>query len=401
MDFSQYIRGFFSPGSDGLFHNIIERQEKGHKLYTEQQYDVVDINRDGELDFVLVDGKKVFIKYGNQNDSYGGGGFGGYWLGPTLGSVEMLQSLTEETDGYVTVNGDAFKLWDDLRASTTYERFGHSFDAISFVWEQDAVVDAYVIAVTERVDVQFDKYSVLGNSDTNEVKYILVVPTDIDRAQMQLELPHELDRDDIQSYIDDETIIEVQQYDAKVDNIDTILYNLQEKWRYTKVAPLTILEQSSTEGILWFTQTVQDIYFHKAGPWSTQSVGGTQAWGDDQPPVVTPTLIRDITGEEVDQGESMIGFVNTQYTLDIDRQDNGEVIKNWIVYSGEIIFLEEDADAELLELKYAEPTEEYFTLVAMDQAGNVATQEIQLLINVPALDIARIEYDTLGADIVA
>jgi hypothetical protein len=45
----------------------------------------------------------------------------------------------------------------------------------------------------------------------------------------------------------DGTIINVTYYDGKKKNIKTVLQNLEEKWYYSKTAPLHLLETSPAE----------------------------------------------------------------------------------------------------------------------------------------------------------
>ena len=53
------------------------------------------------------------------------------------------------------------------------------------------------------------------------------------------------------------------------------------------------------------------------------------------------------------------------------RHDNGKVIKNWIVRSGDVIKIEDGDTIEVKGIDYKQPLDESFLFVGMDQAGNI------------------------------
>lgn len=66
MDFSQYLEGFFVPGDDGNYHNIVSWQERGKYWYQDDKYEISDVNTDGQQDIVAFTDKQIFVKYGQQ-----------------------------------------------------------------------------------------------------------------------------------------------------------------------------------------------------------------------------------------------------------------------------------------------------------------------------------------------
>lgn len=100
-------------------------------------------------------------------------------------------------------------------------------------------------------------------------------------------------------------------------------------------------------------------------------MAGAQARADDQLPGVDIELIRDITGEIKSRGPLLQGNINTTYTLKAKWHDNGEVIKNRIVWSGDVIKMEAGDEIEIPDIEYLYPMEESFVFVGMDQAGNI------------------------------
>jgi hypothetical protein len=95
----------------------------------------------------------------------------------------------------------------------------------------------------------------------------------------------------------------------------------------------------------------------------------------------------------------MQGNINTTYTLKAKWHDNGEVIKNWLIRSGEVVQIENGDELEVKDIDYKYPVEEQLLFVGMDQAGNVGQQEVRLNIIVPELKINEIRYLGVGAEV--
>ena len=85
--------------------------------------------------------------------------------------------------------------------------------------------------------------------------------------------------------------------------------------------------------------------------------------------------------------------------MEAEREDNGEVIENWIIWSGDTVAIEKGDEITLDDLDYKYPLEELFIFAAVDQAGNTAKEVVKLNIAVPELDIEKIDYVWVGAEI--
>ncbi|USN55748.1 MAG: hypothetical protein H6765_04055 [Candidatus Peribacteria bacterium] len=70
-DYSQFIEGFFIPGKDKDFHNVIA-WDKGDELYRTNSYEIEDINGDGKDDIFLIENNTLYVKYAKQKDIYQG-----------------------------------------------------------------------------------------------------------------------------------------------------------------------------------------------------------------------------------------------------------------------------------------------------------------------------------------
>ncbi len=254
----------------------------------------------------------------------------------------------------------------------------------------DPVHDGYVLEVTERVTVNHEKsWWASAPVDPNRTRYVVVLPETLSYIWLDITLPGQLERWSIQEYLDDGTVLAVKYYDGKKQNIKTVLSELDEKWYYAKTAALELLEDR------WSNP----FYLERRWPWSRQHLAGAQKWADDLDPTVTLKLIRDLTGETVAEWNQLLGYINTQYTLEAVRQDNGKVIENRVLYDGETIAIEEGEEISLDELEYTYPLQEEFLFSAVDQAGNEVRVPVLLTIAVPELDIELIDFIDQWAEI--
>ena len=112
-------------------------------------------------------------------------------------------------------------------------------------------------------------------------------------------------------------------------------------------------------------------------------------------------MIRKITGEVKDEGSELKGNINTNYDIKADWKDNGQVVKSWIVRSGQVVKISDGPHIELNDVLYKFPADQEFLYIAVDQAGNRGQQRIQLHINVPELTIEEIKYAGASSSIVS
>lgn len=402
VDFTQFLEWFFVPGADENYHNVVARKEKGNKRNKENTYHVQDMNGDGELDILLYDVNQIFIKYGKQNASYGGAGYTKYYqIGP-FASPEALAQAVEPTYGRYTMGGEKFKIRDKEYVMEEYMRFGHNFDSMSFMRDNDPRVAWYLIQVAERVTVHHNKErGGPKENDPQRTQYVLALPKSLTTTGIAVEIFDQLDAKPIPTYLKNGTLLDVTYYDGNSTHIDSILLNVPKKRYYTKVAPLYLEKDESGA---WFRDGLfggdeAERVLRRMGPWSRQEVGGAQNRADDEIPQVKIKLIRNLTNQVIAQGSFLQGNINTTYTIEAEWTDNGEVLKNRIKYKGEVIALEEGAVNVLENLDFKQPIEEEFVFAAIDQAWNIWEQIVKLHIIVPELTIEEIRYLQGGAEI--
>jgi len=398
VDFTQFIDGFFTPGSDGNYHNIVYRQEKWAERYKQNTYQVSDANGDGSLDVINFDENQIYIKYGKQNDSYGGGWYGTYYEIEPFPSYAALIKAVEKKDGRYTSQGNEFRLWSPEEVSYDFIRHGQNYSSMTFARENDPRINGYVLAITEEQQTSQDKNrGSQKEGDPSRTRYLLMLPQSLSQTWLSLELEDQLARGNINSYIKAGKVLEVKYYEWEGTHVEAMLKNLPRKRYYAKVAPLH-LEKTTAKGVKWLFG-IDEWVLKKVGPRSRQQLAGAQAWADDQLPGVDLELIRDITWEIKARWPLLQGNINTKYTLKAKWRDNGEVVKNRIIRSGEVIKIADGDEIEIPDIEYLYPTEESFVFVGMDQAGNVGQQEVKLHILVPELEITEVRYLWVGAEI--
>lgn len=401
VEMTTYIEWFFVPGDDGDYHNIIAWNERWDDWYKWNTYDVADINGDGELDIIAYTERQVFVKYGEQNNRYAGPTqwWGStYTIGP-LDSMNQLIAQVRPTHGWYHLGGSAFKVWDYLSPSYDFARQGHNFENMSLSWTNNPTADAYMLKLSNYVgDLPsngVDRRMVHGR---NEPRYLLVVPTQMSLTWLSVELPDELSYASLESHLADEAIIDVKYYDPQTFRIDALLENMERQWYYVQVAWLRLDRRQRAFSVLQPSRARwHDIYLTRASPWSRQVTVGSQYRWDDQPPVASVKLIREITDEEVGAGRSLFGYVQTAYRLEVEREDAGEVLENWVTYQWDVLKLEAGDSLIIEDMDYLYPRTDEFTFYALDQAGNLWQHTVTLEIAVPDIEIEYIEYSSVGA----
>lgn len=397
VDFTQFIDGFFAPGKDWNYHDIIARQDKANTRYAKDSYEIGDVNGDGWLDVVNFDEHQIYIKYSKQQDSYGGGGYKGVTIWP-FASYDELISRVEKTAWWYRAWWGQFKLWDEEEVSYEFSRQGHTYASMSFMWKNDPRMDGYVIMVTDEQQSSQDKtWWGATAGDPSRTRYVVLLPQPIPEEWLALQIPDLLPKQSLAALKKSWKVIDVLYYDGQSVTVEALLQNLERKRYYAMHAPLR-LERVWVWGIAWLLGAEERVV-KKVGTRSRQQVAGAQARGDDQLPGVDLELKRDLTGEIKARGPLMQGNINTTYTLKAKWHDNGKVIKNRMIQSWAVVKLADGDELEITNIDYAYPHEQQLLFVGMDQAGNIGQQEVRLNIVVPELKINEIRYLWVGAEV--
>jgi hypothetical protein len=400
VDFTQFIDWFFIPGKDGNYHDIVARKEKANTRYEKNTYQVADVNGDGQLDIINFDEHQIYVKYGKQMDNYPGvAGYEWVTIGPFTSYQQLVDSVIE-TKGWYGVDWFEFKLRDEEDVAYEFSRQGHNYSSMSFIWDNDPRMNGYVIMVTDEQQTSEDKmWRGHGANDPARTRYVIVLPQPIPEEGLHIEIPDLIAKQSIESLKRSWKVIDVIYYDGQAITVEAMLQHLDRKWYYTKHAPLRMERQAVRWIAGFFNRNLEERVLKKVWPRSRQQVAGAQARGDTQLPWVDLELERDITGEIKARWPLMQGNINTTYTLRAKRRDNGQVIKNRLIRSGEVVQIEDGDALEVKNIDYNYPVEEQLLFVGMDQAGNVGQQEVRLNIVVPDLKINEIRYLGVGAEV--
>lgn len=400
MDFWQYLEGFFVPGEDGNYHNVVARQERGKYRYQDDKYEINDINSDGQQDIIAYTDKQIFVKFWEQVWFAAGGGGKMIEIGP-FSSMSALISAVKPRFGWYAAWGSEFKLRDYNTVRHDFSRQGHNFDSMSVSWWNDPSTAAYIVRASNYVG-----YHASNKSDSrswkwrDDSRYILVLPSTMTETGLYLQIADELPYGSVEEYKKSWKLLDVRYYEGSTERIDVLLNNLEKQRYYLEVAGMRMDKKQWSFSIFNRSNaSSQQQYLIKAAPRSLQQTAGSQYRWDDQPPVVSVQLIRELTGKKVWAGPNLNGFVNTKYRMKATREDEGLVKENRVVFSGEVIKLEKDKDIELPDLEYKYPREDEFLFGAIDQAGNIWKQVVKLSIGVPEIAIEQILYQQVGADV--
>ena len=387
VDMTQYIEWFYIKWKDDKYHNVMWWLERAEEIVDTGKYMYTDVNLDGDVDIVSWTQDSIYIKYNKQKSitSWASG-----WSVETLwsrSSMKSLVSTVQEDDGYY----DWWKLRSPRWVSHDFSRQGSSFDSMWFGrWYDQA--DGYIISVTHAADVRAQRDGKIWNKWPSSQKYILVLPEWMEPNGLDLDIYAEVDRENIQDLIDDGTIMSVETYDGRAENISAILTNVPRQRYYTQMAWLTLKQWWWWFLWLWSSSW----YLEKTSPWSLQDLAWAQAISDTERPYLELELIRTKTNEVVSEGNLMQWNVMTTYQLSGTRLDNTEIKENWITYDDEVIRHEKTDRVDLQDLYYTIPIVEEFTLSARDVLGNQRDIQVDLDITSPDIYINQVRVLSEG-----
>jgi hypothetical protein len=405
IEFADFIEWFFVPWSDGNFHNVIAWNEKWDERYKGNRYDVADLNGDWVLDFMFYTDTQVLMKYGNQNNRFK---WPTQWwwdiftIGP-FSSMAWLIASVKKTHGRYQIGWTAFKIWDYALPLYDFTRQGQNFENMSVSRSTLKNADAYILKVSNYVwDLPSHWVDRRMVNWWNKPRYIVALPTTLAQTWLWLQIPYELPYALIDDHIKNNAVIGVRRYDPKTTRIDTLLNNMQRQRYYVEAAALRMWSRQSGFSIFnsaWSKKS--SLYLTRSWPWSRQITIGSQYRWDDQPPVVSVKLIREITWDEVSAWTSLLWFVQTRYRMEATWTDAGEMIENRVNYKGDTIKFEAWDKMIIEGMDYVYPRSDQFVFYGKDQAGNIGQQTVTLEIGVPEIEIEKIEYEPLGATIFA
>lgn len=394
IDMTQFIKWFFVQGDDNKYRNIVRWEEQWQQWHDNQQFETLDANNDGYQDIVFWTDHQVMIKYWKQNNWYIRKPWQ-VWAWIVLGPLDSPSSIAQDTlDQWWWYNW--WKIWDVFSTNDSFQRQGQNYTSMSWKWDSDPLREWYLVEVTDTLGTSQSRgWWWPRVTDSWRTRYILLLPQD--RHLMLTDTLYLRDRDQeyrINQLIDQWTIIDVMEYDGSSADAMAVLANQAERWYYGRH---TTLRRKRIP----INATLRYDRYEKIAPWWQTHVVGAQIRWDDELPQPTVTLVRDITGEAVSQGFALQWNINTTYTLEVEREDNGVVLHNRVMVDDEVIAFESWERIQIPWIDYNHEREDRLKLVAVDQAWNVVEQDISLQIGIPSLSLEDVEYSENSARVIS
>jgi hypothetical protein len=372
IDPSAYIKGVFvRNNSTPMLTNVVYSKSNAEE-FGERQYRT-DINKDGSEDIILRNDYSIYIKYGKQNSSFGGGG-----KTSTFYSKAIKNLKNEETRLEFDRN-TRLKIYDQHEEVKHFQTYGQSFDTISIARKKsrERTVAGYLLKLTERIDHSPEKQEITNTSIYK--RFILVLPRGTAYTGLKLELTNKTDT--VEKLLDKE-LIQIRFFDPNKEDPNVILEKVERRRQYARIATLT-----DNENTLNITS-----------PRSNQIVAGRQLLADDVPPEGVANLYRPNTKEIVSSGDILEGYVGTHYNIFIDREDNVAMARMKTEINGQIIknltTTKQKDRITIDRLFFSEAGSYSYRSYGIDQNGNETVKQITLNIKIPDITITNIEKNS-------
>ncbi|WP_213348475.1 FG-GAP repeat domain-containing protein [Candidatus Vampirococcus lugosii] len=410
VDPSQYMKGFFVQGNDGKYHNVVKWKEKGDEIFKNGNYKFVDINADGGKDIILWDDSNVYIKYYDQEDFHNEGNPNYntdlYETFSNFNTVDILKARTND-DGYREINGKLYKIWSDEYGINNFKRSGQTLHNVSFEWDSYDNADGYLLKFTQRVDLFHEKYDF--SSDSFEEKYVLLHP-DSDLNELNINDKGNLNGN-INEIIENNEIVMNRTFKSDSKKLSITLDNnaVDDRWNYIKIIPLNL----------------DGNQLSKSGPRVNQEVGGVQIRSDITSPSLSPNMYKseesissldDMQDQElISNGNFMVGYINTNYDLVFDWEDDGNINSMSIssegksysssgagdngIFGKNVIFDEENNAIIISDLFIDQEKTINYNIGSVDSAGNISNRNLQVKIKVPSIKIDSVESDGTAIEV--
>lgn len=390
IDFKQYLEWIYiRTGNDIVGHRHVKVVSSAyHGKQIAKNYLQVDINKSWKEDIIMRDKNTIYMKYADQDDIIGDDQLVDYFNGlydtATIQSMDNLKARTQNSEWYLTINGEEFKLYTPHYEVKNFNVAGQNFDSITYKWnnslKQNDDVDWYLIKIKLRADLNHtkDQTAVFLDPDQQEVQYILMLPDEVSTTWAKILVPWDLSLAPVSQYLT-WTIARVGHY---LQENDIVTYAMTEVPRKRYYAEIISLQN------IWSDEA--PVYY-KHSPWSNQILWGQQIIADEEPPIPNASLIRRETQETISEWNALKWYVSTTYDLVIEWKDNLAVDSNAVLQSWTVIAANSWAITILSWLYYEQLISDTFTIAAVDVNWNAASDEVSLDIVIPNLTITNIE----------
>jgi len=396
-DPSQYVRWIFVQWDNDKIINIVQSQDQITK--SQNKYIIHDITKDGNNDIILRDNHSIYIKYANQNDLHNSSISTNHHRYYSLSPINRPSDLERLTDnnGYINIRSNIsffgfsdtvrLKIYDIYQSSKWFTRQTQNMDNIiisrqnhSYMWEN---VDGYLIRVNNRIDTYHDKLSILSFISSRDIEnqYIIILPEEKEiRNNDRIIFPWSNTAQNIKQITWSwQQIAEIFYYDPDQNNISIAITEISRKRKYLQIAPISDR----------WNQNVS--IYQKKWPRSNQILWWQSIINDNTPPTAELSLIRRLNNSIVDSWIYLEWYINTNYILDINRQDNVAVQQNRIRdQQWNLIMSNSWNQTSISWLLFTQSETINFTIWAIDFNNNINTQDITLEILIPEIETLQV-----------
>lgn len=376
MEFSQYIKWLFIKWeSDHV--NVIYDVNYADAIRKKSAYKVTDMNADEKDDVLMWDDHNIYIKYWQQDDTYGDNWNvdDEYYLFDNFDNYDDLKNELED-GGYLRTQWLDFKISSSGSAVDSLQRFWNSPKNISISWN-NTNADGYLLKLSKRVDYSTDHIRPLWNIYQDD--YILIVGADVDEKNTKLEVEDAFEGDFIYDYKRQRKIQGVYKTDiTDTASLSTVLAEISKQWHYARV--------------MWLQK--QNNTFVQISPWWKQVSMSMQIWADKQAPDAAIQLVRTQNWQITSQGTQLKWFINTRYNMIIEATDTWAWVASVKLKQWETELRSSRQNRITLDgLYFTKEETQNYTLEITDNVGNIQNQQIVLEITVPEIEITNVEVD--------
>jgi len=390
IDFKQYLEGIYIRVWDAInwYRHVKVVNSAHHGKQIDKNYTMVDLNQSWKDDILMRDTNSIYIKYADQDDIVWDDQAVLYitdlYETNPIQSLDDLKTRTQNSDWFMTINGEEFKLYTPHYEVKNFDVAAQDFESITYRWTnsnmQNENVDAYLIKINLRADLNHTKQQtkVFLDPDQQLVQYLLMLPDGVETGDAKILVSWELWLAPIEQYMTWD-IVKVGRYLPENDILSYAMTEMPRRRYYSEIITLSNI---------WTDEA--PVYF-KQSPRSNQVLGGQQIIADEEPPIPEISLYRVETDEVVDEGNALNGYISTTYDLVIEWEDNVEVAANMLIQSWEILAVNSGATTVLSWLYFEQIISEEYTIAAVDVNDNDASDEFTLDISIPNLAIIDVQ----------
>ena len=373
-DPSQSMRWLYMYGWHDTYYNVMADKQRASKIKRRNTYFLDDLNNDGSDDLIWYDKYSIYIKYSWDKPLKN-------WI--TISKkyiywnvIDRIYDVVDE-QWYIHINGTKFKVADKVRPINNLSTVANTYEYVKLKWNKTDNVNAFVVLYSSRIDVlnEFEKqfnYPSAFSIYWNNYKIYAIIYYDRNLKDIVPDIMKNVPIDRHRVTLKEFNPGSFEDRETFYLTLDKKKLYLQWKWKYFRVYNANITKNS----------------INIISSYSNQDVWWEQLIWDIQLPLVEPTLIRKKTWEVISTWKNMVWFVNTEYILKANWEDNVWLKKKYITDDKFNLLVEWDK-------LHIEPenklTDKYYYLVWEDYNWNRVKQRVKITFTVPRIKINSLD----------